>query len=79
MYQEKGGRLAETEKKLNVVDGNLAKLVAKSKTTKDNIQTEERRKKHLEKSLKDVCMLYSSFYLLLMYFIFYFVGTAEGK
>lgn len=52
--QEKGGILAETEKKLNIVEGNQAKLVAKLKSSKDNVSAEERRKKHLEKSLKDV-------------------------
>lgn len=50
---EKGGKLIEYEKKLSGVEGNQAKLVAKSKAFKDDIQTEERRKKHLEKSLKD--------------------------
>ncbi|XP_075212071.1 structural maintenance of chromosomes 2 [Lycorma delicatula] len=51
--EEKGGILAETEKKLNIVEGNQAKLVAKLKSSKDNVSAEERRKKHLEKSLKD--------------------------
>lgn len=54
MLQEKGGKLAEFEGKLNTLEGNHAKLVAKSKASKDSISAEERRKRQLEKNLRDV-------------------------
>ncbi|RZF41522.1 hypothetical protein LSTR_LSTR000236 [Laodelphax striatellus] len=51
--QEKGGNLAEVEKQLKGVEDTHAISVGKLKVSKDSITTEERRKKNLEKSVRD--------------------------
>ncbi|XP_054275835.1 structural maintenance of chromosomes protein 2 [Macrosteles quadrilineatus] len=50
---ETGGKLADLEKELSEREKEEAKAVAKMKSGKENVASEEKKKKQLEKSLKD--------------------------
>lgn len=51
--------MADLEKELSEREKEEAKAVAKMKSGKENVASEEKKKKQLEKSLKDVSSIIS--------------------
>lgn len=56
-FKESGGQLAESEKLLSEAEKAEATAVAKLKSGKESVSSEEKKKKQLEKIIKDVSLL----------------------